>query len=48
MVTKLVVTHMETHQNLRPVNHLLGYARIIRVDLKSDIRQTFGELAVVE
>ena len=39
---------MEAYCHLRPVNHLVGNARIIWVDIKSDICQNFGTLAVVD
>ena len=39
---------MEAYCHMLSTNHLFGDVHTIKVDLKSDIRQNFGELAVVE
>ena len=48
VATQFVVIHMEAYCNLQPINDIVGHARIIWVDLKYDVHQNFGVLAVLE
>ena len=48
VVNQFEVIHMEAYCHMKSVNHLDGDERIVWIDPKSDIRQTFGEVVVVE
>jgi hypothetical protein len=47
-VTQFAVIHVKAYCHLRAVNNLVRHAWIIRVDLKSDTRQTLGEFVIVQ
>ncbi len=39
---------MKAYRRLLAFDHLVGYARIVRIDNEVDVRQTLDELAIVQ